>query len=110
MKKPLTLTKPHDQELSDAVATRLCGWEKKDGKWVRDGIPWSFAPNFASSANSAIDLLEQCGVYAAIAFGDGSWMVSLRPDAKPVAEADEETLPRAICVAILKADGVEIYG
>ena len=110
MNKPLTLTKPRDQELSDAVATRLCGWEKKDGKWIRDGMPWSFAPNFASSANSAIDLFEQCGVAAAIAFVDGSWSVSLGAEPKEIAFATDKSLPRAICIAILKADGVEVYG
>ena len=109
MKKPLTLTKPRDQELSDAAAIRLCGWEKKDGKWIRDGMSWGWPPNFASDANSAIDLLEQAGVKAELVFAEGAWSESLEIVGGLVPTTDK-SLPRAICIAILKADGVEVYG
>lgn len=104
-----TLTKPTDQELSDLVAIRLCGWKRNDdGKWVQPGFlgAMSFRPNFAQNESSAVGLLDDAEVQAAITRVDGRWSVEILPDIR----GEATSLARAICIALLRADGVSIYG
>ena len=103
-----TLTKPSDQELSDLVAILLCGWELgDDGRWVRPGgTTWNFKPNFAQNETSAIWVLEDTKANATIRRTDGRWTVEIGDDIT----GEAPTLAPAICIAVLRAAGVSIYG
>ncbi len=109
-----------DAELSAAVAEYVAGWPRVEiderGKVFGfrrkiDSFP-SLVPPFATSADAVLPLLEKAGCVREIINSDtglgtfSGWRVEIFVREGPERHvANDQSLPRAICFALLKANG-----
>lgn len=119
----ITLTNPTDDELSAAVAEHVAGLTISFGciaSWrqLPNGEPEEVQdgpiPNYSTSADAVLPLLEKWASEAEFngpsihMTPDSRWLVSLHNADDIVASATARTLPRAACIALLRANGVEV--
>ena len=118
----LKLTTPTDDELSAAVAEHVAGreWDEIAGKF------WNFEADktrgsfslipFATSADAVLPLLEKWGDFCVSRYG-GEYIIELNrfemlPDGREgdyvQHQGDDVKLPRAACIALLRANGIEV--
>lgn len=136
MSTNITLTNPTHNELSAAVAEHVAGWRRvppphgKKREWShmllspsakewgndykgqyivvwKDGDLGGDVPKWATSADAVLPLLLNAG-YVNINLNPFSkvWTVIILNGKEFVGEG--HTLPRAACVALLRANGVEV--
>ena len=111
----LKLTNPTDDELSAAVAEHVAGYKnviyathpprlvaddpERPGERMRIGL-------YATSADAVLPLLEKCRHWKAQQWEPNVVWVDL--DAPNYGDGVAETFPRAACVALLRANGIEV--
>lgn len=117
----MKLINPTDDELNAAFAEKVAGWKrgKRIGMdvWILPSGFWDFRPDqFTRSADAVLPWLEkmpfrieigkgiglQCGVVICgygpfTKWGEGGWFRGIDP-----------IVPRAACIALLRAHGVEV--
>lgn len=107
-----------DAELNTLVATRVAGWvlnpeyrsffggAKCNPYWGDEkGCPQFDGPDFIYSIDALLPLLNKCGSWRLETVGDGFWVRIERPQ---YAEEWAKTPTVAICLALLKAHGVDV--
>lgn len=122
---------PTEYELNTKFALNVAGWNcEKEGveclSWYNengafmggrnDGQPWSGIPKYCTSADLVLPWLEKRYMetdwiggpirhYTTASGKQACWRVRLPGSC---AEAEAETLPRAIVIALLRAHGIEV--
>ncbi len=109
----ITLTNPTDDELSAAVAEYVAGW-------VNDGSYWGWRlnsgqvkrrcdlPPYATSADAVLPLLEKYhAAWLAQSVINGCTVVITATGYERF-YGNSPTFPRAACIALLRANGVEV--
>ena len=120
----LKLTNPTDDELNAAVATHVCGYAGVDGGMMR--LPdtrmrgnvfesWKRVPPYATSADAVLPLLdgfEWVDIGKDVDYNDGPWAVSISRQRAGAMGAlfigSAPALARAACIALLRANGIEV--
>lgn len=123
----MKLIRPTDDELNAAFAEKVCNWSKGDDGYGYEtvynervapyktvGPVWRF--NFARSADAVLPWLEKCYMetdwlggpvrHYTDAGGGACWRVRL--PGKFDGEVEDNSLPRACVIALLRAHGVEV--
>lgn len=116
----LKLTNPTDDELNAAVATHVCGYAGVDGGMMR--LPdtrmrgnvfesWKRVPPYATSADAVLPLLDSPKYIAwweARLKLNGTHQVRCHQSEVDSFLAESATFPRAACIALLRANGIEV--
>lgn len=116
------LTKPTDRELDEAVAEYVAGWRREYGEWrspqKSDAIEQTgictddleHPPFYSTYADMAISLLAAQVWFHVETQNSSVWTVNVATGnlSDDHHKATANTLPRAICIALLRAYGVEV--
>jgi hypothetical protein len=128
-----TLTNPTPEQLSEAVAVHVAGWENRTGMCENEiitfweprigeyyGTPQIDHPDYARSADAVLPLLEKRrseGRRIGMEMGFRLWRIWIHekgPDGlypsllERAPDGEYASLPIAACIALLRAHGVEV--
>lgn len=114
----MTLTNPTDQQLSEAVAVHVAGWTfytpPSKFRWDdASGCPTTEEPQFATSADAVLPMLEKAGwsredtglVWVSVFNGRGEVGAGGGYDNSPL---PSWPFPKCACIALLRAHGVQV--
>lgn len=104
-----------DAELDKLVAEKVMGWKPRkpthgpcctcqDCGWEKDGCLCYFSPS--TDISDAMRVLKRFD-NAVMTLGMGTWAVGMRRGADTFSHVEDDSLPRAICLAALKVVGAE---
>jgi len=116
------LVKPSDRELDEAVAEYVAGWRRVHGEWrspqksdaiERTGIctdELEHPPFYSTRADAVLPLLEKMVWFYVETQNSSVWLVHVSTGnlSEDHYKARADTFPRAICLALLRAHGVEV--
>lgn len=125
----MKLNNPTDDQLNAAFAEHVAGWKRIPAKgdipemWNTGtdclnqggGFAWR-VPRYSKYADAVLPWLEKWPDVEIHRVKDNGWQVSImdirrypdRTETGVLAEAWEDTIARAICIALLRANGVEV--
>jgi len=120
------LINPTDDELSAAVAEHVAGLTRdfedvgeERCAWWENGKGETVPANFATSADAVLPLLDRQHHWLHKSINDGKKItahyvqIDWKPGRASINQADhfcatEPTFPRAACIALLRANGIEV--